>query len=61
MADLVTDEVLDALVPEGTWDELPALAAAWFGGLADGVILPVPDDPADDARFAEVVEAVRQV
>lgn len=59
--ELVTDEVLDTLLPQGTWDELPGVIGEWFGGLADGVILPVPADAADDRRFAEVVTAVRAV
>jgi probable F420-dependent oxidoreductase len=56
---LVTDEVLDTFVPQATWAELPSVVGDWFGGLADGVILPVPADPDDDARFTEVVQAVR--
>lgn len=56
----VTDEVIDALVPEGTWDELPAVIEQWFGGLASGVILPLPQDPADDARFAEIIAEVQR-
>lgn len=55
----VTDEVIDVLVPQGTWDELPALINEWFAGLTDGVILPLPDDPANDARFAEIIAAVQ--
>ena len=57
----VTDEVLDALVPQGTWDQLPELISQWFAELADGVILPLPEDPANDARFAEVIAAVQAV
>jgi probable F420-dependent oxidoreductase len=57
---LVTDEVLTTLLPHGTWDELPGVIAEWFGGLADGVILPVPADPVDDPRFAEIVRAVQR-
>ncbi len=57
----VTDEVLDALVPQGTWDQLPDVISQWFANLADGVILPLPEDPANDARFAEVIAAVRAV
>mgnify|MGYP003332473738 CR=1 FL=1 len=52
-------EVLDALVPQATWDHLPAVVDEWFGGLVDGVMLPVPADPANDARFAEVIAAIR--
>jgi probable F420-dependent oxidoreductase len=57
----VTDEVLDALVPQGTWDELPDVIERWFGGLCDGVILPVPEDPARDSQFAEIVDRVHAV
>jgi probable F420-dependent oxidoreductase len=58
--DHVTDEIIDTLVPQATWDELPDVIAKWFGGLTDGVILPLPEDPTNDSRFAEVVAAVRQ-
>jgi probable F420-dependent oxidoreductase len=61
MRELVTDEVLDTLVPQGTWEELPAVIETWFGGLVDGVILPVPLDPADDDRFTATINAVRSV
>jgi probable F420-dependent oxidoreductase len=60
LRDHVTDEVLDTLVPQGTWDELPAVIEQWFGGICDGVILPLPINPADDQRFAEVIRAVQQ-
>ena len=53
--------MLDALVPQGTWDQLPELISQWFAELADGVILPLPEDPANDARFAEVIAAVQAV
>ncbi len=57
----VTDEVIDALVPQATWDELPGVIEQWFGDLADGVILPLPEDPANDGRFAEVIAAVQRL
>jgi probable F420-dependent oxidoreductase len=56
---LVTDEVLDTLVPQGTWDDLPDVVRRWFGGLVDGVIVPVPEDPVADGRYAEVLAAIR--
>ncbi len=59
LAAVVTDEVLDALVPSATFEELPDLLAARFGHLAQGVTLAVPGDPAHDGAFAEVVAAVR--
>ena len=60
LRDHVTDEVLDTLVPHGTWDELPAVINQWFGGLCQGVILALPHDPTLDSRFAEVIAAVQQ-
>ncbi len=59
LAAVVTDEVLDTLVPPATYEELPGLLLGRFGHLADGVTLGVPADPAHDGRFAEVVAAVR--
>jgi probable F420-dependent oxidoreductase len=60
LADLVTDEVLDTLVPAALYDALPELLAQRFGGLAQGVLVPVPVDPAEDHRFAEVVTAIKE-
>jgi len=57
----VTDEVLDALLPQATWDELPAVIDAWFGDLCDGVILPLPEDPANDDRFSDVIAEVQRL
>jgi probable F420-dependent oxidoreductase len=61
LAGCVSDEVLDTLVPEATWDDLPATALARFADVADGLIIPVPAAPADDERFAAVVAAVRAI
>jgi probable F420-dependent oxidoreductase len=55
----VTDEVIDALVPQAAWDDLPEVIDQWFGGLTDGVILPLPEDPANDSRFAEIIRTVQ--
>ena len=56
---LVTDEILDTLVPMGRLDELPTLLNRRFGGLADGVLVSPPADATNDAAFAEVVTAIR--
>ena len=61
LPDLITDEVLDAIVPRATWADLPAVVDDWFGGLVDGVVLPVPGDPADDGEYREVIRAVRSL
>jgi probable F420-dependent oxidoreductase len=59
--ELITDEVLDTLIPQGTWAELPAIIEQWFATRCDGMLLQVPVDPADDDEFAEVVAAIRAV
>ncbi|TFH16087.1 MAG: TIGR03617 family F420-dependent LLM class oxidoreductase [Acidimicrobiales bacterium] len=59
LSSLITDEVLDVLVPQSNWADLAATVDQWFAGLVDGVMLPVPPDPADDDEFAEVIRAVR--
>ncbi len=57
---VVTDEILDALVPSATYDELAPLVLGRFGHLCQGVTVPVPADPADDAAHAAALEAIRR-
>lgn len=60
LPDIVTDEVLDTLIPSATWADLPSAIDARVGGLIDGLVVPVPADPADDTDFCRVIEAVRR-
>lgn len=55
----VTDEVLDALVPVALYEDLPDLIKGRWAGLADAVTVPLPADPADDARMRDVIAALR--
>jgi hypothetical protein len=48
LKDLVTDEVLDTLIPTGRIDHLSPLLLSRFGSFADGLTLSVPADPALD-------------
>jgi len=56
---LLTDEVLDALVPRATYDDLPDVVERWFGGLATGIVLEPPDDPAHDDAFAAMIREIQ--
>ena len=56
---VLSDEVLDTLVPSGTFDELPAVLHARFDGLGQGIVVSAPSDSGDDEAFAEVVAAIR--
>jgi probable F420-dependent oxidoreductase len=63
MAAVVTDEILDHFVVEGTWDELADRIVARFDGIADRVVAYVAGiawarDRATFERFGEVARAV---
>ncbi len=59
LAAVVTDEVLEKVVPRGTYDEIAAVLKARYGGLAGRLSFPLPTDPADDERVADVVRQLR--
>jgi probable F420-dependent oxidoreductase len=60
MAGAVTDEMLDILVPSGTYAEIADRVRDAYAGLASGVTFPVPEDPADDAEAARAIAALRE-
>jgi probable F420-dependent oxidoreductase len=59
LAALLTDEVLDTLVPSGTFEELPGILLAQFGPLGQGIVLSPPEPTTDDGAFAEMITALR--
>jgi len=59
MQGLLDDEMLDVLVPQGSFDEIAEVLLARYAGLADAISLRMPGDPAADAEFAGVVDALR--
>lgn len=59
LADLVTDEVLDTLVPQATYDELPAVAREWFADTADGILVAPPPSDEHDALLARAIERIK--
>ena len=52
---VVTDTVLDTLVPIATLADLPALLVERFGGLVDGVLVGAPTDRTGDPQLAEAI------
>jgi probable F420-dependent oxidoreductase len=60
LAGLLSDEVLDTLVPSGTFEELPQLLLGRFGGLGDGIVASPPADPNDDVAFRRVVDELQR-
>jgi probable F420-dependent oxidoreductase len=43
----LTDEVMDQVVPQGTYDEIPDVLQRWYSGVCTGLSLPVADIPDD--------------
>jgi probable F420-dependent oxidoreductase len=60
LAGVLSDEVLDTLVPTGTFDELPRVLLDRYAGLGQGLTLNPPADPSDDESFVGVVAALRE-
>ena len=56
--EIVTDDVLEALVPHATYEQLPDVIAQWYGGLAHGVLIPPPRDERDDPAFRDAIAAI---
>jgi len=59
LAGLVTDDVLDTLVPQATYDELPDVAMEWFGDTADGILVAPPPSDDHDRLLATAVDRLR--
>ncbi|MCX6399448.1 MAG: TIGR03617 family F420-dependent LLM class oxidoreductase [Propionibacteriales bacterium] len=47
LASHLNDDVMDRVVPHGTFDEIPDVLDRWYSGLCDGIVLGVPADAAD--------------
>jgi probable F420-dependent oxidoreductase len=60
LGEVLSDEVLDTLVPCGTFEELPGILLERFGGLGQGIVVNPPEDPDDDGSFRNVVAALQE-
>ncbi|MDX1734411.1 MAG: TIGR03617 family F420-dependent LLM class oxidoreductase [Halioglobus sp.] len=60
LPEIVTDQMLEKFVPRGTYDDIAAVYRARFGDLARRVTFPIPDDPADDERVAQVIRELQR-
>lgn len=60
LEDHLTDEVIDLLVPQGTFDTLPDVLAQWYAGVCDGIVLGIPET-ADDAALTALVQRCREI
>ncbi|WP_405496318.1 TIGR03617 family F420-dependent LLM class oxidoreductase [Nocardia sp. NBC_00511] len=58
---LLTDDLLDRLVPQATYADLPAVLERWFCGLCHGISLAAPENPDHDAEFRAMLTRVRAI
>ncbi|MDN5893452.1 MAG: LLM class flavin-dependent oxidoreductase [Nocardioides sp.] len=62
LADCLTDELIQQLIPSGTYADLPLVLERWYAGRCDGLILNVPTERGRrDAHLRDLVEAVRDI
>lgn len=59
LSSLITDEVLDTLVPQATFDQLPNVAMQWFDGLASGILVAAPPDDSNDDLLRSAIHELR--
>ena len=55
MNGLVTDELLDIFVPQGTYDEIADVLLEQYDDVAERVLFPVPDDPKNDEAARKAI------
>jgi hypothetical protein len=59
MAEVVSDEMLDAFAPSGRYGEIADVLREWYGGLSDWIAFPMPEDPGRDSAVAAALRALR--
>ena len=57
----LSDEVMNRVVPQGTYQEMPDILREWYSGLCDGLSLPVPADDEHDTALAELVQQCKTI
>lgn len=61
LGERLTDDVIEILVPQGTYAQLPDVLNDWYAGLSDGLVLAAPAPGADDDAFGALVAACRDI
>jgi probable F420-dependent oxidoreductase len=60
MSNVITDEVLDKIIPSGTYAEICAVYRQRYAGLGSRITFPMPENPADDALAAAVISELQR-
>jgi probable F420-dependent oxidoreductase len=59
MAAVVTNEMLDAVVPAASWSEISAVLRDRYAELSDWITFPMPEDPAQDPQCRAAIDELR--
>ncbi len=57
----LSDDVMRALVPSGTYADMPEVLSSWYGGLCHGLVLGVPEEEDDDEAISAMVQQCKQI
>jgi probable F420-dependent oxidoreductase len=60
LTSLMTDEMMDIMVPCAPWNELGSKLREIYGGVAEALTIAIPNDPADDEAIAGVVARLQE-
>ncbi|PKK12701.1 TIGR03617 family F420-dependent LLM class oxidoreductase [Thermomonospora sp. CIF 1] len=61
LADLMSDDVIAMLVPQGTFEEMPGILSDWYAGRCSGIVINVPDDSEHDDLYRLLVDQCRGI
>jgi probable F420-dependent oxidoreductase len=59
MPAIITDQVLDKLVPRGTYDQIADVYHDRYGGLSRRITFPMPANPENDLSAAKVIKKLK--
>jgi len=59
MPNIITDDMLSKFVPRGTYSEIAQIFRERFGGLAQRITFPMPNNPTDDALCGAAVRQLK--
>jgi hypothetical protein len=59
MKGLITDEIIDALVPQGSYAEIGEILIDSFAPIVDRMTFPMPEDPDLDGEVSKILASLR--
>jgi len=59
MTDLIVDDLLEKMIPCGSYDEISGILGRWYGDRATALTFPMPADPKDDDLVAGVIAELK--